>query len=95
MLVAEFSITPVVGDNLSPYIDAAVDVVKQSGLKYEVEAMGTTIEGELDQVLDVVKQAHRAVREKGADRVVTEIRIDDRRQGVTIDKEVGSYRTSA
>lgn len=95
MLVVEFSITPIVGDELSPYIDAAVDVVKQSGLKYEVEPMGTTIEGELDQVLEVVTRAHKAVRDKGADRIVTEIKIDDRKEGVTIEREVGSYRASA
>ena len=94
MLVAEFSITPVVGDDLSPYIDAAVDVVKQSGLKYEVEPMGTTLEGELDQVLEIVAKAHKAVRDKGADRIMTEIRIDDRKEGVTIEREVGSYRAS-
>lgn len=94
MVVVEFSITPVVGGELSPFVDAAVDEVKKSGLKYEVEAMGTTVEGDLDQVLNVVKNAHQAVREKGADRVLTEIRIDDRAEGVTIEEEVGCYRTS-
>lgn len=94
MVVVEFSITPVVGDELSPYVDAAVEEVKKSGLKYEVDAMGTTVEGDLDQILDVVKKAHQAVKQKGADRVLTEIKIDDRTEGVTIDEEVRSYRAS-
>jgi uncharacterized protein (TIGR00106 family) len=94
MAVAEFSITPVTGDDLSPYVDAAVNVVKMSGLKYEVDAMATTIEGDIDQIIAVVKDAHQAVRSKGADRVLTELRIDDRAEGVTIEREVDAYRTS-
>ena len=94
MLVAEITITPVVGDELRPYIDAAIDEVRKSGLNYEVEAMGTTVEGELEQVLDVVKKAHEAVRRKGANRILTEVRIDDRVGGLTIREEVEDYRTS-
>jgi uncharacterized protein (TIGR00106 family) len=94
MIVAEFSVTPVTGEDLRPYVDAAVDEVKKSGLKYEVEAMGTTIEGEIDQVFEVVRRAHNAVKSKGADRVLTEIRIDDRRTGVTISQELEGYRAS-
>ncbi|MCE5199233.1 MAG: MTH1187 family thiamine-binding protein [Armatimonadota bacterium] len=94
MIVAEFSITPVTGDKLKPYIDAAVNVVKRSGLKYEVDALSTTIEGDIDQIFEVVKKAHNAVMQQGADRVLTEIRIDDRRAGVTIQEEVEAYRAS-
>ena len=94
MLVAEITITPVVGDELRPYIDAAIDEVRKSGLNYEVEAMGTTVEGELEQVLDVVKNAHEAVRRRGANRVLTEVRIDDRVGGLTIREEVEDYRAS-
>lgn len=92
MLVAEFSITPVTGDDLTPFIDAAIEIVEKSGLKYEVEALGTTLEGELDQVLDVIKQAHQAVMNLGAGRVLTEIRIDHKATGVTIEEEVERYR---
>ena len=94
MIVAEITITPLVEDELRPYIDAAIDEVRKSGLNYEVEAMGTTIEGELEQVLDVVKNAHEAVRRRGANRVLTEVRIDDRVGGLTIREEVEDYRAS-
>lgn len=91
-VVAEFSVTPLVEGELRPYVDAAVDEVKKSGLKYEVEAMGTTIEGDFEQVLETVKRAHNAVRQKGAHRVVTELRIDDDDSGATIDNELEGYR---
>lgn len=94
MVVAEISITPVVGDEMRPYIDAAVEEIKKSGLKYEVEAMGTTVEGEMDEVFMVIKKAHDAVKQKGANRILTEIRIDDKASGVTIQDEVAGYRAS-
>lgn len=94
MVVAEFSVTPIVGENLRTYVDAAVDVVAKSGLNYEVDAMSTTIEGELDEVLDVIKRAHRAVMNVGAGRALTEIRIDDREMGVSINEELEGYRAA-
>jgi len=94
MVVAEFSVTPVVGENLRPYVDAAIEVVKRSGLNYEVDAMSTTLEGELDQVLDVIKKAHRAVMGVGAGRVLTEIRIDERETGVSMEEELEGYRAA-
>lgn len=91
-VVAEFSVTPLVEGEMKPFVDAAVDEVKKSGLKYEVDAMGTTVEGELDEVLDTVKRAHNAVRQKGVHRFFTEIRIDDKEEGATIEEEVEDYR---
>ena len=91
-VVAEISVTPLVDGPIAPFVDAAVDEVKKSGLKYEVDAMGTTIEGDLDQVLDIVKRAHQAVRRKGVHRFFTEIRIDDKEEGTTIEEETRDYR---
>jgi uncharacterized protein (TIGR00106 family) len=92
MVVAEFSITPVGKEDMRPYIDAAVEEVKRAGLKYEVDALSTSIEGDLNEVFDVVRKAHSAVRERSAGRVITEMRLDDKDEGATIDKEVEGYR---
>lgn len=91
-VVAEFSVTPLVDGTIKPYVDAAVEEVKKSGLRYQVDPMGTTVEGELDQVLETIKRAHKAVRSKGVHRFITELRIDDSEEGVTIDREVEGYR---
>ena len=57
MLVA-FSITPLgVGEGVSEPVAAAVRVVRESGLPNRTDAMFTTIEGEWDEVMDVVKRA--------------------------------------
>lgn len=93
MIVAELSIIPLAGSTMRPYVDAALDVIKRSGLKYEVGAMGTAIEGDLDAVLAVVKKAHEAVKSKGPERVITELRINDGPKGsCSISKELAGYR---
>ena len=57
MVVLEFSIFPLgKGESVSPYVARCLDVIDKSGLDYELHAMGTIVEGELDQVLALLKQ---------------------------------------
>jgi uncharacterized protein (TIGR00106 family) len=61
MLVA-FSVTPLgVGDSVGEQVAEAVRVVRESGLPNRTDAMFTTIEGEWDEVMDVIKQAVDAI----------------------------------
>lgn len=61
MLVA-FSVAPSGGDpSVGDAVAAAVRVVRESGLPNETSSMFTTIEGEWDEVMDVVKRATEAV----------------------------------
>jgi len=61
MLVA-FSVTPLgVGEAVGEYVADAVRVVRESGLPNHTDAMFTTIEGDWDEVMAVVKQAVDAV----------------------------------
>jgi uncharacterized protein (TIGR00106 family) len=63
MLVA-FSVTPIgLGEEVAAPVAKAVKVVRDSGLPNRTDAMFTTIEGEWDEVLDVVKRACEAVQE--------------------------------
>jgi len=81
MLVA-FSITPLgVGEGVADYVADAVRVVRASGLPNRTDAMFTTVEGDWDQVLGVVKQAVDAVAAK-APRVSLVLKAD-LRPGVT------------
>jgi uncharacterized protein (TIGR00106 family) len=93
MVVAELTVTPLVEGDIKPFVDVAVDEIKKSGVKYEVDALGTTLEGDLDTVFRVARQAHQAVKNKGAERVMTELRIDEKADGgVTIERETRGYR---
>ncbi|MBX6766259.1 MAG: MTH1187 family thiamine-binding protein [Actinomadura rubrobrunea] len=81
MLVA-FSVTPLgVGENVGELVAEAVRVVRASGLPNRTDAMFTTVEGEWDEVMAVVKAATDAVAAR-APRVSLVIKAD-LRPGVT------------
>jgi uncharacterized protein (TIGR00106 family) len=81
MLVA-FSVTPLgVGEDVAEYVADAVRVVRDSGLPNRTDAMFTTVEGDWDEVMGVVKRAVDAVAAK-APRVSLSLKADVR-PGVT------------
>ncbi|MFE7563487.1 MTH1187 family thiamine-binding protein [Kitasatospora sp. NPDC057500] len=81
-MIAAFSVTPLgVGEDVGEAVAAAVKVVRASGLPNRTDAMFTSIEGEWDEVMPVVREAIEAVKAY-SNRVSTVIKIDDR-AGVT------------
>lgn len=60
-------------------VDEAIEVVKKSQVPYQVSAMETTMYGELDQLLEIVKKAQERCLDKGALEVITNIKIHNRR----------------
>ncbi|MFJ8431629.1 MTH1187 family thiamine-binding protein [Kitasatospora sp. NPDC094019] len=81
-MIAAFSVTPLgVGEDVGEAVAAAVRVVRASGLPNRTDAMFTSIEGEWDEVMPVIREAIEAVKTY-SNRVSTVIKIDDR-AGVT------------
>jgi len=80
-VVAEIAVVPLGtgSPSVSRYVAECVRLLAASGLKYEVTAMGTIVEGELEKVLAVARQMHEAPFAAGVARVVTTIKIDERR----------------
>nr|MDO8045412.1 MTH1187 family thiamine-binding protein [Candidatus Baldrarchaeota archaeon] len=65
---------------------------KHGDLRFQVTPMGTGVEGDdLAEILKVILEAHEAVFKAGAQRVVTTIKIDDRRDK----KETMEYKVKA
>ncbi|MFO8143198.1 MAG: MTH1187 family thiamine-binding protein [Dehalococcoidales bacterium] len=82
MVIAEISVVPVgtVTPSVSQYVVRAVGVLeRRPELNYTLTGMGTIIEGELKDVMDACREMHESVFGEGVQRVVTTIRIDDRR----------------
>ncbi len=79
-------------DDPFPLIDRAIQVIQASGVKYEVDPMETVMEGPLDVLLEVAKSAHMACMNAGAERLVTLIKIGDRRTGTKMEDKVAKYR---
>lgn len=85
MAIMEISISPrsIEGISISQHLAPAIAVIKRSGLYYEVHAMGTNVQGTTVELLRVAEQMHLASFSDEVQRVVTTIKIDERR-----DKEV-------
>jgi len=62
-------------DDPYKHVEAAIAVVQNSGLKYEVGALGTTVEGEPDELWSLLRQIHEACLESGTDGLVSVIKV--------------------
>ena len=57
-MIVAFSVTPLgVGESVGEYVADAVRVVRESGLPNRTDAMFTSVEGEWDEVMEVVRRA--------------------------------------
>lgn len=93
MAIVFLTITPLgtATPSVSKYVAGVERVLRESGLRHQLTAMGTIIEGELDEILPVIRRMHEHPFAQGALRVSTSIRIDDRRdKPATIDSKMKS-----
>ena len=81
MAVVFLSITPLgTGTpSVSRYVAGVERILRESGLVNQLTAMGTIIEGDLDEILKVIRRMHEHPFTQGAVRVSTFVKIDDRR----------------
>ena len=78
MVLLDFSITPLgEGESVGKYVARCVDIIDRSGLEYRLHAMGTTVEGDLDQVLDLLKRCVENMA-PDCDRVSVSAKLDYR-----------------
>ena len=79
MVLLEFSMTPLgQGESISQYVAKSVDIIEQSGLEYQLTAMGTIIEGEWEEVFQVVQECYEEMS-KSCNRVTCTIKVDARK----------------
>lgn len=88
----DIQVLPLTGEDVYPIVDRAIAVIQESGLKYEVGPLGTTVEGDLDACMEVAKAAHRACFVDGVPRVVTVIKIGEAVGGSSMDEKTAKYR---
>lgn len=58
------------------HVEAAIAVIQASGLPYEVGPLGTSVEGEPDEVWALVRRAHEACLDSGADGLVSVVKVE-------------------
>lgn len=76
------------------HIDAAIAEAQSSGLKYEVGALGTTVEGAPDQLWSLLRRMHEATLKSGAESTITNVRIAEHasNDGPHMDSLVAKFR---
>ena len=78
-VIVDLCVVPLgVGVSVSEYVVACERILKEGGLKTQLHAYGTNIEGEWDEVFAAVKRCHEVVHEMGAPRVTASLRIGTR-----------------
>lgn len=78
-VIVEFSIFPMdKGESLSPYVARAIKTIQDSGLSYELNPMGTCVEGEWSDVMALVDRCFQAL-EKDCNRISLSLKADYRK----------------
>ena len=91
MALLEFSITPIgAGESVGQYVARCVDLVDQSGLEYRLHAMGTIVEGNVHELLNLLERCIEAVA-ADCDRVSVTAKLDYRQgHSGSLDAKVAS-----
>lgn len=78
-VIAEFTIIPIgAGVSLSRYVAACERALAESGLRYELHANGTNLEGEWEQVMGAIQACHVRLHGMGVPRISTLVKIGTR-----------------
>jgi len=78
-VILDLSVVPMgAGVSVSKYVAACEKVLKDAGLKIQLHAYGTNIEGKWDEVFSAVKKCHQTIHQMGVPRISTNIRVGTR-----------------
>ena len=79
MYLLEFSMSPLSkGESVGEYVARSLEIIDESGLPYELHAMGTIVEGELDELLELLNKCFAAMS-ADCDRITCTAKFDYRR----------------
>jgi uncharacterized protein (TIGR00106 family) len=78
-VIVDFCLVPIgVGVSVSKYIAECEKILSEAGLKTQLHANGTNIEGAWDEVFAAIKLCHERIHEMGAPRISSTIRLGTR-----------------
>jgi len=78
-MLVEFTIVPIgLGSSIGDQLAEVLKIIDASGMPYKVNPMGTVVEGEWEEVMNLIRKCHKTVMKTG-ERAITTISIDDRK----------------
>jgi uncharacterized protein (TIGR00106 family) len=83
-MIVDVSVVPIgtSSTSVSRFVREVLKTVRASGLKYRVGPMGTSLEGDWDTIFKTIRAMHEVCFKLGAGRLLTVIKVDDRRDKV-------------
>jgi uncharacterized protein (TIGR00106 family) len=80
------------GEDVIPYVDEAIKVIDESGVKYQVSPLETTMEGNLSELFAIVEKMNQKMIEIGSPNVISQIKVLYNPEGASMDKLTEKYR---
>lgn len=80
------------GEDVIPYVDAAIAVIEESGVPFQVSPLETTMEGDLPKLLSIVQKMNERMIEKGSPSIISQVKILYKQDGASMDKLTEKYR---
>lgn len=80
------------GEDVIPYVDAAIEVIEKAGVKYEVHPLETTMEGELSELFAVIEKMNERMVELGSVSIISQVKVLYNPSGASMDKLTEKYR---
>ncbi|WP_445488631.1 MTH1187 family thiamine-binding protein [Niallia sp. 03133] len=80
------------GEDVIPYVDEAIKVIQESGVKYEVHPLETTIEGDMDELFSIISNMNKKMIEIGSSNVITQIKVLYQPTGIAMEDLTGKYK---
>ncbi|WP_066071563.1 thiamine-binding protein [Neobacillus soli] len=80
------------GESVIPYVDEAIRVIQESGVKFEVHPLETTMEGDLQQLLQVITKMNDRMIEIGSSNVISQIKVLYQPSGISMGQLTEKYR---
>ena len=79
MVLLEFSMSPLgKGESVGQYVARSLDIIDRSGVAYRLNPMGTVLEGEWDDVFEVVRKCYERMK-RDCNRISCTIKVDYRK----------------
>ncbi len=80
------------GESVIPLVDEAISIIDQSGVKYEVHPLETTMEGELSELFSIVEKMNKRMIELGSMNVISQIKVLYQPDGISMNTLTEKYR---
>ncbi|GGI41886.1 thiamine-binding protein [Mammaliicoccus stepanovicii] len=74
-----------------PLVDEAISIIDQSGLKYEVHPLDTTVEGDMNSCLILIEQINERMVELECDSIISQVKFYHVPEGITMETLTEKY----